>query len=227
MNKKLLLLALSAVSVLMFALPAAASAALEADPGAGVTFSGTTHTTTKSTLTATGEPTITCDGPDHVTGSFTSKTAGTINLDFTNCHITVLGIPVNCKSSGSAVENTIAVNNTPFDLAYVAVHKPAVLVTPPAGGVFVTIQCGSTTPILVKGNGVIGTITSPACGTASNTATLKFEATGANQTHKLIEGSATEWSLRAETQGSGNSVVASEVAAGEVTFSQAVTLTCN
>jgi len=185
MSKKMMLLALAVVSAAAFALPAGASAQ-EIHLTNVSSFSGTFDT---STLTAQEEPVVTCgetsptNAPNHVTGTVSAGgTTGNITLDFTACH---LGIPIigtiPCHTTGAPLNNTIKLSGVFHLITFSA--KPAILVTPVA----FTIECGNLTPINVAGN-VIGTITSPACGVASNNMTIKFSATGATQEDKTYTG---------------------------------------
>jgi hypothetical protein len=178
MSKKIMLLALAVASVAMFALPAAASAQeihLE-----GVTsFSGTAGA---GSLAAEGEPTITCESGD-VSGTVSAGgTTGNIELDFTGCHATVFGLTAKCRTSGSALDNTIKTKGT-FHLVTLPESKPGILVTTET----VTIICAGISNTITHGN-VIGTITSPACGTESTEMTTKFAAVGTVQEHSTYTG---------------------------------------
>lgn len=185
MSKKMMLLGLIVASMAMFALPAMASATtMEIDPGNNE-FEGSAI---GGSLSASGEPTITCEKTD-VTGKFTSKTGGTLTLDFTGCHINVLGFTVKCRSANSPADNTIASGGA-FD-AITYNNKPAMLVTANP----TTLSCASSN-IEVTGS-VIGTITAPACNVESNTATIAFTKTGNVQNHKLYTGK--EYYLTANT----------------------------
>jgi hypothetical protein len=62
MRYKIMLLALTVVSVTFFTIPTVASANWGVDP-ANAELTGTTGL---NRLSATGEPTITCEGPQHV-----------------------------------------------------------------------------------------------------------------------------------------------------------------
>jgi hypothetical protein len=219
-------LALAAVSAAMFALPAVASAGTPTiDPG-GTSFSGTFGL---STLGAEGEPTIRCEGENHVTGTFNNAggnaTGGTITLDYTNCHIIVLGFTIKCKTAGAPLENTIALSNVPFDLTYATDNKtsPALLVT----NVNTTVICGMTTPIVVTGN-VMGTVTAPGCGVKSKSASIAFEQTGNVQKHMQITGTGTKFDLLAETEKSGVKRTAGLQTSATVTLNEGkeATLTC-
>jgi hypothetical protein len=194
MSKKVMVLAIAVVSAAMLALPALASAAPVIEPG-GTSFTGTFG---KSVLTATGEPEIICLGENHVTGSFNAGgTGGTISLDYTNCHVEVFLLgTLPCKTSGAPVNNTIALNNLPFDLIYAtsAKTKPAVEVT----NVSTSIECAGISTVKVTGS-VIGTITAPPCGGTSGSATLLFKATGSTQEHMLVNGAGTPVDLKSQT----------------------------
>jgi hypothetical protein len=190
MSKKTMLLALAAVSAAMFALPAAASAQ-EAHIEGVTSFSGTFGA---SSLTASGEPVITCEGPNHVTGTVNAGgTTGNITLDFTACHTTVLGATIKCRTSGSPIDNTIASSGV-FHVITTN-NKPGVLVTPAP----TAIICGGLSTVNVAGN-IIGTITSPACGVSSTKLVTKFTSSGAVQEDKSYTG--TNYNLTAQT-GSG------------------------
>ena len=147
MSKKMMLLALAVAAV--FALPAAASAQ-EAHVSGITTFTGTGGT---GALTASGEPTITCEGST-VEGSFNtgSTTTGKIHLHFTLCTATFLGIKAKCNTSGAEPE-TITATGT-FHIITVN-NKPGIRVAPEP----TTIICAGFSNIKVAGN-VIGTITS-------------------------------------------------------------------
>jgi hypothetical protein len=229
MTKKMMLLALAAVSAAMFALPAVASAGSPVvDPASGkfpLTF---TSAGGHSELRATGEPAITCTS-NSGTGKYTTGTTGEIGLTFHGCTTSFFGFPVSCNSSGQA-SGTIKTATSVFHTTYVtdAKTKPGVLVTPPTtapAGVFTTIICGGFANIEVKGNGIIGELTAPGCGGVSKTATLNFTATGAVQNLKKVTATGTEFSLNSVTEG-GSTVAAAEVAEGTVTYTENATLTC-
>jgi len=181
MSKKIMLLALAAVSAAMFALPAAASAQ-EWHIDNVASFSGTFGL---STLTAKEEPTITCEGPNHVTGSFDagSTTTGKIHLDFTACHTKdpIFGSTIKCRTTGSALDNTITTNGT-FHLVTIGNVK-GILVTPEP----TSVVCAGISTVKVAGN-LLGTVTSPACETESTKIVTKFTSAGAVQEHKTYTG---------------------------------------
>jgi len=181
MSKKIMLLALAVVSAALFALPAVASAAeihWEAASLQNFTVSGP-----PGELRAETKPTITCESTDG-SGAQTSTTTGTISLDFTGCHINVLGFTVKCRSAESKLDNTIATGGTYHLIKYVHKttgkadeNKPAILVTANT----TKVECAGTT-LYITGD-VIGTITSPSCGGSSKTLGLAFTGTGTVQNH--------------------------------------------
>ena len=173
MSKKMMLLALSVLSAAAVALPAGAPAA-ELHWTNVTKFSGTFN---GGTLSAKDEPTITCDGPNHVEGTVSAGgTTGTISLDYTECRSFF-----SCQSGATA--NTIKTGGT---FHFITINeKPGVLVTPE----HTTITCsGIANPVTVTGN-VIGTITKPTCGGSSNEMTISFNSNNTQtQEHKLYTG---------------------------------------
>lgn len=210
MSKKIILLALAVASMAAFALPAAALAA-ESDTAVHVVpkpeGTKTIDGAAGATLTG-GFGNVVCTA-NSGTATFESTTTGTFQQTFTGC---TLGAS-KCTTAGQP-EETIKTQSLPFHLVTVEhspatvppVHGPGVLVTPNAAtGQFATFTCGFL-GFTVKGNGVIGTITSPVCGAESTEAKIKFSssATGV-QTDKTVVASdpekpattytATEYSL--------------------------------
>src|SRR5690242_9000678 len=108
MSKKVMLIALTAISAALF-LPAAIASAQEIhnEPGnQAFTLAGGA-----GEIRASGEPTYTCESTDG-SGTQTNSTTGTMSFDFTGCHINVLGFTVKCRSAGSPLDNTIATGGT-------------------------------------------------------------------------------------------------------------------
>jgi hypothetical protein len=219
MNKKIMLLALAAVSAGVLALPAMASALtpLHLNP----TPSGTKtidNGTFAPTLSTSGGTTVVCDS---VTGSATFNaggTTGTMSLKFgPNCRVGFIG----CNSTGETGGN-IATTALPFDLVTLPGESPGVLVTPNAGGTgnhFATFSCFGVQTV-VSGNGVIGTIENQ-CGETSQEAKINFNALEHGvQEHTTVEGTETEYDLKkgAET--------AAQDATGTVTFKENIKLEC-
>ena len=188
MSKKMMLLALAVVSAAAFALPAGASAA-ELHLTNVTKFSGTFN---GGTLSAKEEPTITCDGPNHVEGTVSAGgTTGTISLDYTSCR--ALGF-FECHSGATA--GTIKTGGA---FHFITINaKPGVLVTPE----HTTITCsGIANPVTVTGN-VIGTITSPECEKSSKKMSISFNSnSGPTQEHKTYTG--VSYNLTTQTGSTG------------------------
>jgi hypothetical protein len=216
MNKKMMLLAFAVVGAAAFAVPAGASAQ-EIHLTNVTSFSGTFGT---RTFTAQEEPTFTCGeaaNQNHVTGTVSAGgTTGELSFDFTACHIVILGATFNCHSTGAPVQNTIASSGT-FHLITIN-EKPGILVTTAA----TKMECGNGLVINLAGN-VIGTITSPACGVASNNMTFKFSASGPTQEHKTYTG--VSYNLTSQT-GTGTIKEASQVSETTIASPTAGTLDC-
>jgi hypothetical protein len=221
MTKKMMLLALAAVSAAMFAMPAAASATWKVDP-TNQTFSGTSEAGTTGFLSAAGEPTITCEGPDHVTGGWTAAsngTEGTFKLHATKCHVVIVGFTIPCETAGAPLNNTIFTEGT-FKNVTINTGKRGITVTPNA----TTVKCGPTTPITVTGT-IIGQITgvSDGCDVTASEATLEFLVIGGKQSPMRTDGSVIDDDLFAQTQGGSKVTGALEskatiVTAGNTTF---------
>jgi len=146
MSKKILLLALAAVSAAAFVLPATAMAVEEDVPLHVVPAPATATPISSETLVtwsvASGS-TLNCT--KGMTGSATweTSTIGTLQLTFREC--SALGFPCEGTSPVEAKSN-IKTTELPFHLV-TAVHPttgakiPAVLITPGAGGHFATFKC--------------------------------------------------------------------------------------
>jgi len=186
--KKMMLLALAAVSALL-ALPAFASAApvhvqthAGGNPGAFTVAGGKSELVRKSGGATKGE---TVSG----SGTFENTTTGTVKLTFGKVSSETLG---NCAStaeghSSASGPGTVTTTTLPFHLITTPTGNPAILITSAAGGHFASFTC-SGIGVTVNGNGIIGTITAPACGGSSATATLSFTQTAGVQNHKTYTG---------------------------------------
>jgi hypothetical protein len=218
--KKIMLLALAAVCAAVFALPATASALLplhlNPTPGGAQTI----DSNGKAILSTSGSGIkVECQG---FSGSATFEaggTTGTMQLTFgPNCTTSFGGT---CTNEGLA--SSIKTTSLPFHLVTVG-GKPGVLVTPGANEHFATFTChnvlGLTIESVVKGNGVIGTITAPECGASSKEATIVFSGEKGVQNHKTVDGTTTEYSL---TKGSET---AAQSAHGTLTLSEISQLVC-
>jgi hypothetical protein len=191
------MLALLTVSAALFALPGFASGQ-EIHLENVTSFSGTGSA---SSLSADGEPTVTCESTD-VEGTIAAGgTTGNMSLDITGCHATIFGFTVKCRTSGSALDNTVKTGGTFHLITYDS--KPAVLTTSEV----VTLVCAGISNVTISGSS-IATITSPACGGESHQLQLKFAATGVTQEDRLYTG--VEYDLKFQT-GGGSEVTAATV----------------
>jgi hypothetical protein len=214
MSKKFMVLALAVVSAAFFALPAMASAQeIHLEPAQSFTTSGP-----GGELQASGEPTITCTSTSG-SGSYDagSTTTGSSTLDFTGCHTAVFGFTASCKSEGAATSGTIATGGT-FHLITISSGVPGVLLTTNP----VKIVCAGISTITTSGN-VIGTITSPACGSSSKEVKLSFGVKEGVQNHLSYTGKI--YDLTAQT-GSSTPVTAALVGNATNTTTNASKLNC-
>lgn len=221
MSKKIILLALAVASMAAFALPATAMAITPVHAVPAPVGAKTVDGEGSATLTG-GFGSVICTASKG-TATFENSTTGTFEQTFTGC--TLGGSSPSCNSSGQPA-GTITTQTLPFHLATVedTVTKstgPGILVTPNAAtGQFAVFTCGFL-GFTVKGNGLIGTITKPACGAESSEPTVQFSSSSTGvQTHKTLVGTATEYSL--ENLGAA----ASEDASGIITLGSAAKLEC-
>jgi hypothetical protein len=240
MKHKMILLALAAVSAVMFAVPAVAAAGeWEIDPASGkfpqsFTAANIGNTTlTQDPLNAEDKPaTVTCTGSSG-SGKYTTKTTGEIELTFTGCKESQFGS--SCTSAGQAT-GTITTTNMTFHNIMIdsTAQRPAtektkagtagILITSNAGH-FATFNCALFFKIEVTGSGVIGDISAPECGGTSKTSTLKFESTAeGTQKYMQITTEGTKFDLTS-TQG-GTARTASQDGEGTVTYNENMTMTC-
>ena len=205
--KKSLLLALAAVSAALLAVPAFASAqTAHIDVAEGFTFSGGA-----STLNETGGLTIKGTGISG-SGTFTNTTTGTATIAFTGVTESIFGTKCGSTAQGHTESSgVVTTTELTFHLIMLATNKPGILLTPNAStGVFAHFKCLGIEKT-VTGNGIIGTITAPACGVASKTATASFlKATAGHQEHKVYTG--VTYDLH--TNSSGNPTASMDVPGG-------------
>lgn len=215
MNKKTMLLAIAVVA--MFALPSIASAAeIHFEGATGVKFTG--HGP-GNTPTVGSEPTITCE-TGTVQGEFTSETTGNVSGYVSGCHAIVLGVTIKCHTEGSPLDNTIASSGTFHLITYVnaTTSVPAMLATSTP----TTVLCAGISKIETTGS-VISTITKPACGESSKTATGKASATSGVQNQKTYTG--VNYFPTARTSG-GAYLETGLDAEATITFSTSLKLVC-
>ena len=225
MSKKLMMLAVAAVSAAAFIVPATASAIVPVHLTGGTPIGGTIAGGT-ARLSTTNGSTIHC-GSVSGTANFENSTTGTMRLTFTgSCN----GFGFPCVSPGEA-SGSITTETLPFHLATIKrvaagvdeTKIPGVLVTPGPESRFATFTCaGGLIHVDVKGNGVIGRIESPACGAAhTTTANIVFEALSHGvQKYTTLEGTETEYTLEKGTE------MAAQEATGTLTLTAARGLEC-
>jgi hypothetical protein len=204
MSKKMMLLALAVAA--LFALPSTASAQ-EIHWSRVTSFSGSGGA---GSIAAANEPKISCTGTA-MSGSFNagSSTTGSVSLTFTGCSAEFLGIKGNCNTVGDA-SGTVT-SSAVFHLITTSTSKPGFLLTPATH----TYVCVGFSRILFTGNGIIGTITSPACGAKSKTMTLSFKQAGGTQ--EDLEYTGTKYDLKADTENSAGEISSTTTAGLEGT----------
>jgi hypothetical protein len=213
MSKKMMLLAL--VVAALFALPSAASAQ-------EIHFSGVTSFTGKGpsgTLTASNEPKVTCTETKSAAGSFNagSTTTGTVNLIFGGCTAEFIGLKGNCNTAGDSTG--IITSTGTFHLITTSTGKPGILVTPNT----TTLLCIGFVRTEITGKGIIGTITSPACGASSKEMKLSFEAEGSTQKH--IEYTGEKYDLSSHTENSAGETEAGGTGTAAIASTATITST--
>jgi hypothetical protein len=194
MSKKMMLLALAAVSAAAMALPAVASAGTwHLEPAQNGTVAG------GNTELKSSGVTITCTSVSG-TSAFDagSTTTGTISLTFHACK-NLAGF--HCQTAGDPT-GTITALSLPFHLvALEATNTPGILITPNAARAnFAAFECAGI-PVVVGGNGVLGALTSPACGGESTEAKFNFALTGAAQQWTQVTTTGTVYGLTSKVGG--------------------------
>jgi hypothetical protein len=225
--KKALMLALAAASVMMFALPAVASA-----ESWNIDWNNGDHKKALPFTVAGSEPKLKTHTGDVVecssvggSGSYSTTTTGSIHLSFTGCRDA--GTGVTCTSSGSA-SGTITTTALTFHNIYVThagTKGAAVLITPNAGH-FATFDCkifGFGPTVKVGGTGVIGTVES--CEPGKSFGINFQESAPGTQTHTTPTNTLGHYDLTSSRDGAAP-VTASQVGTGTVSFTQTVTPTC-
>jgi hypothetical protein len=160
-------------------------------------------------------------------GVSTSKTTGEGSYTLHGCREQVSAFQFFCTSEGQP-SGTIKLASTVGHLVYLDENhtKPGVLATPPANGVFAKFACGGLFTVEVKGNGVLGQITSPKCGETSSKGTVVTESTSHGvQKVRQVEETGTFYNLTASLNGGAfQSVATTWLVTG--TSEKPVTLTC-
>jgi len=230
--KKLTLLAIAAAAMALLVVPAMASAAgWDIDPENGKFPLNFTSSGGPAKLT-TSLGSVSCTG-NTGNGSYENATTGTLTQTFNGCTDVFGG---ECKSGTTAGQivtftlpfHNIMIENTGSPSPY-ANGTMGVLITPSVTtGDYATFTCKNLGLVTVTGNGLIGDVSSPECGTGfSNTATLKFEVVSSKQKWMTEETGATnktEYDLKADLLGS--TVTAGQEAEGKVIYTGNAKPTC-
>jgi hypothetical protein len=226
MKHKLMMLALAAVSAVLFALPAVASAGewtIDSETGALPTF---TSAGGAAKLTSSGFGAflpVECTA-NSGTGKYTSTTTSLVTLTFTGCKQSNEPCTTSGQASGTIKTTELVSHNIMIDKT--AEGGTAGLLITPNNGHFATFVCASSGTLTVKGNGIIGDISSPKCGGAfQKTATVVFETSSAgNQKYKQVTTEGTSYDLSTTTF--LGTFTSGEDATGTVTFNQGTKMTC-
>ena len=188
MSKRMKIFALSTIAAALFVAPAFASAQeWHLDKTGAFTISGGAIS-----ISSAAGATTTCTSVSG-SGSYTTATTGSLQLVFHGC--TSSGF--SCNSAGQPA-GTVKTTVLPIHNAMIATSKPGMLVTPNSvtnipttgmGHYFSKSCAGGLVNSVVSGNGLLGTITAPACGGSSKTLTLVFEQASAGvQKHLMYTG---------------------------------------
>ncbi|HET8566387.1 MAG TPA: hypothetical protein VFL77_07920 [Solirubrobacterales bacterium] len=211
MSTKIMLVAVAVASTAAFALPSLAAAAEEDIPVHVVPLpaNGSVISGGASTLQTRAGTTVTCKEVSGQVTKWESTTTGKITLTFHNdCTESVF------KTGCGEIMTT----ELQFHLVTLTNKVRGVLITSNAGH-FASFECGAgLLKVVVTGNGVLGKITSPACGSESTTATMKFEQTGGVQTQQVVEGTPnTKYHLSSQING-GAVEEAGQTGEGTISF---------
>jgi hypothetical protein len=203
--KKIMLLALVAVSA-MLVVPTFASAnpPVHVSATGSFTVHGGASKLQRTSGGGTEGKTVTGNG------TFETTTTGTVELTFSEV-----------TSEFGACSN-VKTTKLPFHLVTLDNGSPGILITS-LNNHFATFTCAGFVPVVVNGNGILGTITSPACGGTSNKATLSFKPSiPGHQQHSTLTG--VKYGLTSSILGSVSP--SSMDATATVTFPANRTLTC-
>jgi hypothetical protein len=232
MSKKLILLALAAISAAMFAFPAVASAGVWETTTAGESVNLAASTTTTLTQDGTGtrvECTSTAGTGKYTTGSKTTGEALTLtfrgcteSVFHTGCTTTGLGLRSGEIRTTDLTWHNVMLEATPTGVA-------GLLITP-NGTHFASFDCDfGAIQVEVTGNGIIGEI-EQGCGTSAKTFTVNYASpTTGTQKWMQITTEGTKYDLDAKESVFGGTPTvrtASEDGTGSVTFPNTQTINC-
>lgn len=215
MNKKIILLAFAAISAAAFALPAAASAnpALHINGTPTFTISGGSFT-----LTRADNNNITCTSSTG-SGSFVTTTTGKVTTTLHGCKSTALGI--HCSGTGQPTGTVVSTEQEFHLVTKLGGFFTAFQKTFP-GNHLISMNCAGL-PVTVSGAGVMGSITSPACGASSTTMGVSFNSASAG-TQDVTSFTGTTYDATSNIAGSAATTSIDTTAT--ITFAGSQTLTC-
>jgi hypothetical protein len=184
-----------------------------------------TFSSGKSTLSLADGTTISCEsGTGNGSSLAGSKTTAEAAYTLHGCHEEATIFKFKCTSAGQPA-GTIQLGTVVTHAVYLdeAHTRPGVLATSP----FVKFTCaGGFSTVEVKGNGVLGEVTSPKCGATSKTGTGKTETKSHGvQAVQQVEETGTVYNLEASL-GGGAFQSAGTTWSVTGTANQNVTFTC-
>ncbi|HET9199195.1 MAG TPA: hypothetical protein VFN92_13195 [Solirubrobacterales bacterium] len=236
MSKKIAFLVFAAVTSVLFGLPAVASAGEWELDNSDATFQVTK--VNSMTLRAANGDVVICTELSG-TGTYLSKTTGIITLDWSGCIENTFG--TKCQSGATA--GTVTLTNKTFH--NVIIGEPVSDGATPIGLLLtidnashaggspdVTFSCaGGLLSVKLTGNGVIGELESPNCGTAGTTFNLNFEPatpTSSLQKYRQITTTGTMYDLVSDIPSGGDSTSTSSLQETmQLHFAGSVTPTCS
>jgi hypothetical protein len=229
MSKKILLLALAAISAAMFAVPAVAAAGeWSLDSASGkypVSFTsvgeGSTSLTTDSSSLK-----VTCTGNTGSGKQISATTAEEVTILFTGCTENLFGS--SCKSTGQETGKIKTTDLVSHNVILEASPEVRGVLLTPNNGHFASFVCGGgLVSVSVNGNGIIGEMTAPTtCGAVSKTSTLNFVTTAAGtQKWNQVTTTGTKFDLTSSQNG-GAAATAGQDGKGTTTFAESMTFTC-
>jgi hypothetical protein len=188
-----------------------------------------TFSSGKSTLSLADGTTISCESGTGTGSSLAgSKTTAEAAYILHGCKEEATIFKFKCTSEGQPT-GTIKLATVVTHAVYLdeAHTRPGVLATPPASGVWAKFTCaGGFSTVEVKGNGILGEVTSPKCGATSSTGTGKTETKSHGvQTVQQVEETGTSYHLEASL-GGGAFQSAGTAWSVTGTANQKVTFTC-
>jgi hypothetical protein len=217
------ILALAAVSAMLFALPAVASAESWQIHPSNVSF---TTSSGEAKLTTTAGDTVECTSSTGSGAYVSTTTAENIKLKFHGCKSS----GVSCHSGSTT--GTIETNSITAHNVWANKHgtKTRALLLTPTSGDFATFRCtvfGIGPTITVTGS-VIGEVElTKACNTPATEGHLNFESVAGKPGHQTIT---TLWNTPGTfdltSDRDGTPSTASQDATGSIKFGQEATVTC-